>query len=56
VEDIVVHAVDPALLSSLEPLVDRHTTLALLRTDERLYVTVGERTLEGPLTRCSLVA
>ncbi len=60
IDEIVVHAVDPGLLREIEPLLDRHTKLALLRTDGRLYVTVstptGERTLEGSIAQTSLVA
>ena len=56
VEDIAVYCIEPALLAQIEPLIDRHTKLSLLRTGEQLYVTVGERTLEGVLRQTSLVA
>jgi uncharacterized protein YaeQ len=56
VDSIEVFAVDPALLAELEPCIERHTKVALLRTGDRLYVTIGSRTFEGPVTRWSLVA
>jgi uncharacterized protein YaeQ len=48
--------VEPALLTALEPLIDRTTRLALLRSDGRIYVTVGAKTHEGAIERGSLVA
>jgi uncharacterized protein YaeQ len=55
VENIEVYAVAPAFLAEIEPHLDRHTKLALVRTGEQLYVTAGEQSIEGTLTRCSLV-
>ena len=55
VEDIAVWRVEGSFLDGLEAKVDRHTKLGLLRTDGVLYATVGEKTLEGTVTRASLV-
>lgn len=55
VDDIAVWRVEPGFLDALEAKVDRHTKLGLLRTDGALYATVADKTLEGTLTRCSLV-
>lgn len=55
VDDIAVWRVEPAFLDALEGKFDRHTKLALLRTDGALYATLGDKTLEGTLTRCALV-
>ncbi len=52
---IEVWRIDQALLDALETRVDRHTTLDLLRSDGHLYVTIGGTTLDGPITRGSLV-
>ena len=46
--------IDQALLDALEKEVDRHTTFDLLRSDGQLYVTLGQTTLEGAITRTSL--
>jgi uncharacterized protein YaeQ len=54
VEAIEAWQIDPALLESLEPKVERHTSLELLRSDGHLYVTVAGKTLDGPITRLSL--
>jgi uncharacterized protein YaeQ len=55
VESIEVLRIAPALLDALEPKVDRHTMMDLLRNDGRLYVTVGGETFEGDIARVSLV-
>jgi uncharacterized protein YaeQ len=54
VERIEAFAIDPGMLAALEPLIDRHTKLALVRTGGQLYVTVGERTIEGSIDRAAL--
>ena len=53
-EAIEVWRIDQALLDALEKEVDRHTTFDLLRSDGQLYVTLGQTTLEGAITRTSL--
>ncbi len=55
-ESIEVWHLEQRQLDELEPKVTRSATLDVLRSDERLYVTVGGATVEGPLVRCSLVA
>ena len=55
VEDIAVWRVEGSYLDALEAKVDRHTKLGLLRTDGALYATVNDKTVEGTITRCSLV-
>src|SRR5947209_7102381 len=55
VESIDVWRIDPALLDRIEPKIDRLTKLELVRNDGRLYVTVDGETLEGEITRTSLV-
>jgi uncharacterized protein YaeQ len=56
VHEIAVYRVEPAFLDAIEPKVERHTKLELVRSDGQLYVTVGGALLEGTLTRCSLAA
>ena len=56
VESIAVWRLEPGFLDALEPLIDRNSKLELVRNDGLLYVTVGERVIEGTLTRGSLVA
>ena len=53
--DIEVYRFEPAFLDAVEAQVDRTTKLEIVRTDGRLYVTVGPRIIEGELTRVSLV-
>jgi uncharacterized protein YaeQ len=55
VGDIAVWRVEGSFLDALEARIDRHTKLGLLRTDGALYATVADKTVEGTLTRCSLV-
>jgi uncharacterized protein YaeQ len=54
VEQIEVYAVDPKLLEELEALTDRNARWTLLRNDGLLYVTVGEKSASGPVTRHEL--
>jgi len=55
VEAIEVWRIGVGLLDALEPKIDRHTTMDVLRNDGKLYVTVNGETLEGDITRVSLV-
>ena len=55
VEQIEVYALAPALLDPLAALTDRNARWTLLRNDGVLYVTVGEETVSGPVTRHSPV-
>ena len=56
VEEIEVWRIEPTFLDALEPLVNRHTKIDLLRSDGVLYATVDGKTLETPLSRISLGA
>jgi uncharacterized protein YaeQ len=55
VGEIDVYRFAPAFLDAVEAEVDRLTKLELVRTDGRLYVTVGGQVIEGDLERVSLV-
>lgn len=55
VEAIDVWRLDPSFLDALEPKIDRNAKIELLRNDGQLYVTVEGGTIEGELTRASLV-
>jgi uncharacterized protein YaeQ len=55
VETIAVWRVEASFLDALEPKIERNTKVDLMRNDGQLYVTIGGATIEGALTRCSLV-
>ena len=55
VETIEVWHIDPKLTERLEPKIDRHTTMDVLRSDGVLYVTIDGTTFEGAVTQHSLV-
>jgi uncharacterized protein YaeQ len=55
-EQIEVYALPPAFLAELEALTDRNTRWTLLRNDGLLFVTVGEATVSGAVTRHALPA
>lgn len=54
VEEIDVWRVDPALLDRIEAKLERRMKLELVRSDGRLYVTLGGETLEGELEKVAL--
>jgi uncharacterized protein YaeQ len=54
VDAIEVFRFEPSFLDALEAQVDRTTHLEIVRTDGRLYVTVGGRVIEGEIARVSL--
>jgi uncharacterized protein YaeQ len=54
-ETIEVFQLAPSFLDALEPHVDKHTKMELVRNEGVLYVTVGTTTLEGAITREMLV-
>lgn len=56
VETIAVWRVEGGFLDAIDPRIERNARLELMRNDGTLYVTVGGETIEGTLTRCSLVA
>ena len=55
VQEIEIWKLDSAFLDSIEPLVDRHTKLELVRNEGQLYVTSGNATREGTITRAALL-
>lgn len=55
-EEIKVWRLEPAFLDSLEPLLERNTTLELVRSDGHLYITGKGKSLDSPLNPGSLVA
>jgi uncharacterized protein YaeQ len=51
VEQIEVYALDPAFLDELEAATDRNSKWTLLRNDGLLYVTIGDKSISGAVTR-----
>jgi uncharacterized protein YaeQ len=56
VEQIEVWRVETSFLDALESKLSKNSKFELVRTDGQLYVTIGGETLNGSLTRCSLLA
>jgi uncharacterized protein YaeQ len=54
VEDIEVWRLQPALLDALESVLERRAKLEIVRSDGKLYVTVGDKVIEGDVARVSL--
>jgi uncharacterized protein YaeQ len=54
VDQIEVYALDAAFLGELEALTDRNARWTLLRNDGQLYVTAGEKSAAGAITRHAL--
>lgn len=54
-EEVAVWPIEGAFLDGLEPYLTRNCSWSLLRNEERLYLTVGERTFETALERTTLV-
>jgi len=53
-EQIEVYALDPRFLEQLAALTDRNVRWTLLRNEGTLYITVGEKTLSGAVTKHAL--
>lgn len=53
-EALALHAVDRPLLAALSERLERRMAFALAVTDRHLYVTIGDTTLSGAVTRLSL--
>ena len=53
-EQIEVYALDPAFLDRLGALTDRNARWTLLRNDGLLYVTAGDKSASGAVTRHAL--
>lgn len=56
IETIAVWRVEPAFLDALAAKLGRNAKFELTRTDGVIYVSIAGETIEGTLTRCSLVA
>jgi uncharacterized protein YaeQ len=54
VERIEAYALGTTFLEELEALTDRNARWTLVRNDGLLFVTVGEKTASGPVTRLEL--
>jgi uncharacterized protein YaeQ len=54
VERIEIFALEPAFLDELGALTDRNARWTLMRNDGVLYVTVGDKSVSGPVTTVSL--
>jgi uncharacterized protein YaeQ len=50
-DQIEIHALDARFLDQLGALTDRNAKWTLLRNDGMIYVTVGEKTVSGNVTR-----
>lgn len=53
-ESIEVVALDRGLIAGLAQRMERRTAFTLMRSEDHLYVTIAEDTLEGTLTRALL--
>jgi uncharacterized protein YaeQ len=53
-EQIEVYALDPKFLEQLGALTDRNARWTLLRNDDVLHVTVGDKSVSGPVTKHAL--
>ena len=53
-EQIEVYALDPGFLDRLGALTERNARWTMLRNDGELYVTVGDETVSGAVTRHAL--
>ncbi len=53
---IEVYSLGAAFLDALDAVTEKRNEWALLRNDGQLYVTVGEKTIAGEVSRHSLVA
>jgi uncharacterized protein YaeQ len=55
-EELEIHAIDRALVDALVARLDRRTRFDLSVTEQHLYVTIGDETLEGVVTRHHIAA
>jgi uncharacterized protein YaeQ len=56
VDEIAVFVLETPFIDAIEARVDRNTRLELVRSDGRLYVTVGGATIDGGIERASLTS
>ena len=52
--DLELYAIDRALIDALAARLERRTAFSLSIADRELYVSIGEETLTGAVTRLSL--
>jgi len=50
-DQIEIYSLDPKFLDQLGALTDRNSRWTLMRTDGVLYVTIGDKTVSGPVTK-----
>ena len=50
-DQIEIAALDPKFLDQLGALIDRNSRWTLMRNDGLLYVTIGDKTVSGPVTK-----
>jgi uncharacterized protein YaeQ len=55
-EEIAVFALAPAFLDALEAVTERNVKWVLVHTEGQLYVTAGDQTITGTVTRHALVS
>jgi uncharacterized protein YaeQ len=55
-EEIAIHSLEPAFLDAVDAATDRNARWVLVHTGGQLYLTVGETTLSGAVTRHPLVS
>ena len=53
-EQIEIYALNPRFLEQLGELTDRNARWTLLRNDGVLYITIGDKSVSGPVTKHSL--
>jgi uncharacterized protein YaeQ len=53
-DQIEIYALDPRFLDQLGALTDRNSRWTLMRNDGVLYVTIGDKTVSGPVTKHAL--
>lgn len=53
-ETIAIYALGPALLDQLEAILERNTSWVVVHTEGQLYVTAGDATVSGAVTRHAL--
>jgi uncharacterized protein YaeQ len=55
-EEIAIYALPPAFLDALDAATDRNSKWVLVHTEGQVYVTIGDETLSGAVTRHPLVS
>ncbi|MEZ4453486.1 MAG: YaeQ family protein [Nannocystaceae bacterium] len=55
VASIAVWRIEASFLDAIEPKIDRNTRIEVMHNDGHLYVTIAGETIDGALSRCSLL-